>query len=64
MRRQQVFVRAIKANGKWGSVDVFDLDDESFRAFVVKRLWASGQIVILRDDVAGEVVILKEKKSD
>ena len=33
--RGQVFVQAQDDSGRWGNADVFDLDDESFRAWVV-----------------------------
>lgn len=38
MKRGTLFVRAITFGGSWGKVDVIDLDDESFRAFVLDTL--------------------------
>lgn len=64
MRRQQVLVRALQANGKWGAVDAFDLDDESFRALVLDKLCAAGLVTGLVDEFAGEKVILKERKDE
>jgi len=40
MKRGQVFVRALQADGKWGNVDVLDLDEISFRAFIIDKLIA------------------------
>jgi hypothetical protein len=37
--RNQVFVRAQDANGRWVSADVLDLDEESFRAFTLSMLY-------------------------
>ena len=36
--RGQIFFRARYDDGSWGAVDVFDLDDESFRAIVLDAL--------------------------
>lgn len=33
-----IYVRAINAEGKWDSVDVMDLDEESFRIFVLRMM--------------------------
>lgn len=44
MKRGQVFVRAQDVSGKWYSADVLDLDDASFRAFVVERLMLAGLV--------------------
>ena len=46
MRRGQVLVRAIKAKGSWGNVDVLDLDEESFRAFVIDKLCIFGLVAL------------------
>lgn len=51
MKRNQVFVRAKWPEGGWGSVDVFDLDDESFRAFVVEILEGNKLVLSLRASV-------------
>lgn len=64
MRRRQVLVRAIKADGKWGSVDVLDLDDESFRAFVLDKLYSAGLVVQMSDEHAGDMVLLRERKDE
>lgn len=61
MRRNQVFVRAISKEGKWDAVDVLDLDEDSFRAFVVSRLMVAGLVVSVLDEDAGEKIILHEK---
>lgn len=64
MRRRQVLVQAIKADGTWGAVDVLDLDEESFRAFVLQRLHIAGLVVQMSDKHAGEIVFLKERKDE
>jgi len=43
----QVFVRAKTKEGKFGNVDVLDLDDESFRRVVMSIFANNGQIVYL-----------------
>jgi hypothetical protein len=64
MRRQQVLVRVLKADGKWGSVDALDLDDESFRAFILDRLLKAKVVAGLLDEHSGESVILRERKDE
>ena len=64
MRRGQIQVRAIKAEGKWGNVDALDLDEGSFRAFVLQRLYIAGLVVSLPEGLSGEEVILKERKDE
>lgn len=66
MNRGQVLVRAITKTGKWGSVDVLDLDDESFRAWVTDKLLSTGFVTGLRTpypplEGEPEEVILKER---
>ncbi len=51
MKIQQVFVRAQDPNGKWGAADVMDIDDKSFRAFVIDMLMRAGVVVHLKDEV-------------
>lgn len=63
MKRGQVFVRAINKKGKHDSVDVLDLDDASFKAFVMDMLFSTGIVVGLRDEaVDGERIVYREKK--
>lgn len=64
MRRGQVFVLAIKADGTWGSVDALNLDDESFRAFILDRLLKAEVVAGLQDRHSGELIILKERKDE
>ena len=33
--RGEIFVRGKYDDGRWGNIDVFDLDDESFRAVIL-----------------------------
>jgi hypothetical protein len=50
MKRGQVFVRRQFANGRWGNIDALDLDDVSFRAFVLDVLFRAGAVCGLRDE--------------
>jgi hypothetical protein len=57
MKRGQVFVRGQRADGTWGNVDAFDLDDESFRAFVLEILSRAGLVAAIREKyVDGEPI--------
>jgi hypothetical protein len=48
--RNQVFVRAQDENGKWGAFDALDLDDESFRMFILDKLAALRVVAVLKND--------------
>jgi hypothetical protein len=50
MMRGQVFVRGRTKDDRWGNIDVLDLDDESFRAFVVEMLIRAGLVCSLNPD--------------
>ena len=54
IKRGQVFVRAKKNDGHWGNVDIFDLDEDSWRCLIVSRLVDFGMLVAIRDLFAGE----------
>lgn len=61
MKRGQVWIRASNAEGtKWGTVDVLDLDDDSFRVWVVDKLALMGRVIALRVD--GEDIPLRAKE--
>ena len=47
IERGQAFVRAQDLNGKWGSADILDLDEESFRRFVLTILSNIGTISVV-----------------
>ncbi len=51
MKRGQAFVRAQDPSGKWHAADVLDLDEASFRAFVLDMLHRVGVLHILKDEV-------------
>ena len=51
MKRGQVFVRAKNKEGKWDSVDVLDLDEVSFRAFVIDKMVQIGILVAMKEEV-------------
>lgn len=62
MKRGQVFVRAEKKDGSFDSVDVLDLDDASFRAFVMDILVREALVVGILDEVVeGSPLRYKEK---
>lgn len=48
IERGQVYVRAVGQDGKWGSYDALDLDDESFRRFVLYMLDRAGLLTKLK----------------
>lgn len=50
IKRGQIFVRAKDSLGKWGSADVLDLTEESFRAFVLGIFARHGMITSFIDD--------------
>jgi len=60
IEREQVFVRAKKKEGGYGTVDVFDLDEESFRSFILTHLAKLQLIHVLCKTGEGQH-ILKEK---
>lgn len=62
MKRKQVFVRAYDETGKIGNADIFDLDEESFRAFVVGLLMRCDVVAGIKDEfVQEEYIKLKMK---
>ncbi len=62
MKRRQVFVRALDSNGKMGATDVMDLDEESFRAFMVEVMLRNDLVVGIREsEVDGERIRLRTK---
>ncbi len=46
-----MLVRGKRADGTFGSIDVFDLDDQSFRLFTLEMLNRQGLVTALRDSV-------------
>lgn len=62
IKLNQIFVRAKNKRGKWINADVMELDDESFRAFVMHRLFESGLVCGIRPDaVEGEPIVLRTR---
>jgi hypothetical protein len=60
VKKNQVFVRAYDEAGKLGSADVLDLDDESFRVFVIGMLFVNELVCGIRDEfVEGPHIKLK-----
>ena len=60
MKRGQVFVRAKDADGQWDSVDVLDLDELSFRVFVLDLFDRQGAVVsLVEKEVPGEPIELR-----
>jgi len=59
MKKGQVFVRAKMNDGSWGNVDILDLNDESFRAFIIQKFIDIGIVCAIKDEfVEGEDIIL------
>jgi hypothetical protein len=46
-----VFVRGQLRDGSIGNIDVLDLDDASFRAFVVDMLRRAGLVVAIKSEM-------------
>ncbi len=64
MKRGQVFVRGKLADDSFGSIDVLDLDDESFRVFTLDMLDKAGLVVKLQDKVTcGEHLVLRARRA-
>jgi len=62
MKRRQVFVRGRLRDGSIGNIDVLDLDDASFRAFLVELLIRFEMVVALKGEhVEGERLELRER---
>lgn len=62
-KRNQFFVRATTPTGKVVSADIMDLDEESFRAFVVDVMYKYAMIVGIRPDlVEGEQIQYRTKE--
>ena len=58
MKKDQVFVRAKSPAGKWGNHDVLDLDEQSFRAFVIEMFKRHGMVVHIKDEaLEGEDIV-------
>ena len=64
MQRGMVFVRAQSPSGKWHSADVMDLDDESFRIFVLEMLRRKSIIHVTVDDDEEEFVYKSTKEPE
>lgn len=63
MKKGQVLVRAKNKEGEWTYVDVLDLDDRSFKAFILDRLFKNGLVAGLKEEtIEGERITLYEKK--
>lgn len=62
LERGQVFVRGLKADGKMGPIDALDLDEESFRRFILELL--ANQCLVLRQNLPEDFIEtpLKEKR--
>lgn len=61
-RRRSVFVTAIDPDtGTPGSFDVLDLDEESWRAYLLGIAVRRGLVVPVQDSLAGDPVVLRAK---
>ena len=63
MKRGQILVRAIDKNGNAGLADIFDLEEESFRAYVLSMMIRKGIVtgVVVEDFVPGDKIVFKTK---
>jgi len=52
MKRGQVFVCGRRRDGSIGNIDALDLDDASFRAFVLDIFVGCGIVVAIKDEFA------------
>lgn len=62
MTNRTVPVRAIRRDGTWGAVDVLDLDDESFRRFIVDILIAHDFVYTIKAE--DDTPIYRERTTD
>lgn len=64
MKRGQIFVRGIEARtGKMGTVDILDLDEESFRAWLLDRFIKEGLLPEVTSEhlIRGDRIIYRER---
>ena len=59
MRKGQIYVRSKLPDGSWGSCDILELADESFRAFVLDRPMSMDLVAAIKDGYAGEPVVMQ-----
>ncbi len=65
MKRGQAFVRGRLRDGSIGNIDILDLDDASFRAFVLDRLVRAGLVTAIKDEFTdGDHVRYREREID
>jgi hypothetical protein len=62
--RGQVFVRAMDPNGRYHSADILDLDEESFRSFVIGVLFQNGLVSGLKNGESSLVFKSTSYKSE
>lgn len=63
MKREQVFVRGVTKDGNWDAIDVLNLDNASFRAFVIDVMLRAGLLVGIQDEyVEGLSIVYREEK--
>ena len=52
MQRGTIIVRGVRTDGSFGDIDVLDLDEDSFRCFLLDQLQRSGVIEYRVADLA------------
>jgi hypothetical protein len=63
VKRGQVFVRGRLRDGSIGNIDALDLDDASFRAFVLDRFIRWEMVTSIKDEFAeGERIEYTERQ--
>ena len=51
MKKGQIYVRAITPDGELGNVDVLELDDDSFRVFIIDKFVRAGAVVAMKEEM-------------
>jgi len=66
VQRGQVFIRGKKAAGGYGAIDLFDLDEESFRRLMITLFAKQGMVEVCSLDPgeAQDVVPYRERGAD
>lgn len=65
MKKGQVFVRAKNKDGRWDNIDVLDLDQPSFNAFVTEQLFRAGLVTGIKPEyVEGEEIEYTQRKEN
>jgi len=65
MKRGEVFVRGRLRDGSIGNIDALDLDDTSFRAFVLDRFVRCEIVTSIKEElIEGDRIQYRERDAD